>query len=64
MGDLFGGGKVQQIPVTPDRDAAAAEAEKQRRLAANSSGYGSTILTSGSGVQQSGTVGRKTLLGQ
>lgn len=43
---------------------ASAAALSARRSRADLQGRASTILTGGSGVQTSGTIGRKTLLGQ
>ena len=80
MGGLFGGGGggggfspspsppliiPQYIPAPSDNTAEVKAAEERHRKAsALAKGRQSTILTGGRGVEETATVGRKTLLGE
>ena len=55
----------QYIPAPSDNTAEVKAAEeRQRKAVALAKGRQSTILTGGRGVEETATVGRKTLLGE
>lgn len=64
MGSLFGGGSTPAPAPQRDDSAVKAEAEKQRKIAAQKKGRKSTILTGGTGVTEDAPIRKKKLLGQ